>query len=102
MIGEFNILIGFPTERDIEPCFQPMRELPVLLRNQRNLNPIRPREINFIKLPVESRWPNLLKEIGAFPSTSQARKNGWNKDIPDGWSEVKIGRRFIFVLKITG
>ncbi len=30
--------------------------------------------------------------IGAFPSRSQARKNGWDRPIPMGYSEHKIGK----------
>jgi hypothetical protein len=36
------------------------------------------------------RMPQLLKAIGAFDSTTTAAKNGWNKDIPFGYSEHKI------------
>ena len=84
MIGEFNILIGNPDERNVEVCFGPL--LP---------------DDDFIQMDAETRWPQLLKAIGAFRSTSQARKNGWNKDIEEGWSQVRVGRKTICVLKVT-
>lgn len=34
--------------------------------------------------PETWRMPNVLKALGAFESTSQARKNGWDLDIPEG------------------
>jgi hypothetical protein len=55
-----------------------------------------------IVCPRNFRWPQLLARLGCFPSTSQARKNGWDRDIEGGWSEVTIGkarRIYIYVLK---
>lgn len=77
-----NIIIGRPDSRDIESLFDPGEE------------PI-------IEIPEDFRWPQLLKHLGIFSSTGQARKNGWDKDIPEGWSEVifKKKRKVIFVLK---
>jgi hypothetical protein len=56
----------------------------------------------FTRVPIEMTWAHLLAYLQCFPSISQARKNGWNKDIPEGWSEVTIGkarRLYIYVLK---
>ena len=56
----------------------------------------------FIQAPTEVTWAHLLAALKCFPSVSQARKNGWDKEIPEGWSEVTIGkarRLFIYVLK---
>ncbi len=41
---------------------------------------------------------------GAFPSVSQARKNGWDRPIPFGFSEFKVGKhkRCIFILNRIG
>ena len=36
---------------------------------------------------------HLLHFAGLFPSVSSARKNGWNKPIPSGFSEFTIGKR---------
>ena len=41
---------------------------------------------------------------GAFPSVSQARKNGWDRPVPFGFSEFKVGKRkrCIFILNRIG
>jgi len=46
------------------------------------------------KMPVASRMPQVMKMLGCFPSASQASKNGWNRDIPAGFSEhaIKTGK----------
>jgi len=36
---------------------------------------------------------HLVFFTGVFPSVSQARKNGWNKPIPKGFSEFVIGKK---------
>lgn len=88
--GEFNIIIGSPSERDIDVCF-----FSPPVKSQTDICD------DFIWGDENWQWPQLLKEIKAFPSTGQARKNGWNKPIDDGFSEIKIGRRKICVLKCT-
>ena len=35
---------------------------------------------------------HLIAFAGVFPSVGQARKNGWNKEIPKGFSEFVIGK----------
>jgi hypothetical protein len=42
-------------------------------------------------------------EFHTFVSRSDARRNGWDRDIPEGWSDFQIGklRRRICILKIT-
>ncbi len=45
--------------------------------------------------PLEEGWimAHILANIGLFPSVSQARKNGWDKPIPSGFSDFKgIGK----------
>lgn len=37
--------------------------------------------------PEGWRMPNVMKALGAFQSTTAARKNGWNLDIPEGHSQ---------------
>jgi len=82
-LQEFNILIGVTEEGDKELFFGP-------------LSP----EDEFIELPADVRWPQLLVKIGMFPSLGQAKKNGWDKDIEPGFSEHKVGKRRIFILKV--
>ncbi len=82
---EMNILIGKGiTETDKELFF--------------NYTP----EDKFQEFPVETKFPQLLKALGIFPSTSEARRNGWDKDIPCGWTDFEIGKlkKRISILKI--
>ena len=37
--------------------------------------------------------PNLLKELGVFPSTSEARRAGRTGPIPEGWTELKASKK---------
>lgn len=41
----------------------------------------------------ETELPNLLKEIGVYKSTSQARKAGRCGRVPDGWSVIKASKK---------
>ena len=36
---------------------------------------------------------HLMHFAGIFPSVGIARKNGWNKPIPEGFSEFTVGKR---------
>jgi hypothetical protein len=53
----------------------------------------------FVMVPSGTTWAHVLAGIGCFPSISQARKNGWNKAIEDGFTPTfKVGkahRKFI-------
>jgi hypothetical protein len=86
---EFNILIGDGILEDLDKrlFFGPLEDWD-----------------KFIKLDLAFRFPQLMRQLGIFPSTSQAMKQGWNKDIPCGFSEWKIGQgknlKRIFILKI--
>lgn len=40
--------------------------------------------------PVEWRMPQLMRSLGAFKSASAASKNGWNFDIPEGFSQHSV------------
>ena len=42
--------------------------------------------------PANETMAHLMVQAGAFPSVTMARKNGWNKPIPEGWSEAKVGK----------
>ena len=43
---------------------------------------------------IEPEWSmaNIMMVVGIFPSVNQARKNGWNKPIPDGFSDIRVGK----------
>ena len=50
------------------------------------------------------RFPQLLSKLGIFKSVSDAKRNGWDKDIPEGYNEYKIGKHpisYIYILKVT-
>lgn len=53
----------------------------------------------FVMVPPEASWAHVLAGIGCFPSISQARKNGWNKPIEEGFTPTfkvgKAARKFI-------
>lgn len=59
----------------------------------------------FFSAPVEWRMPQLVKALGAFKSAGEAKRNGWDKDIPEGWSQhvIRIGhiRGVIHILKLV-
>jgi hypothetical protein len=87
---EFNILIGDGIIEEVDwPLF---------------FNPM-PME-KFIRLEPQARFPHLMRQLGIFPSASQAIKAGWDKDIPEGLSHWVIGkgkstRKDIWILKIS-
>jgi hypothetical protein len=62
----------------------------------------------FIVVPSDTPWAHVLAGIGCFPSISQARKNGWNRPIEEGFTfTFKVGkahRKFItaFCAKDSG
>jgi len=48
---------------------------------------------------INSSWmmAHIMHRIGLFPSVGIARKNGWNKAIPEGFSEWTVGKNKIKV-----
>jgi len=55
---------------------------------------------------IEDHWimAHILHASGNFLSVSQARKNGWNKPIPDGFTMLTVGKKQrkkdIFILNV--
>ena len=43
---------------------------------------------------IEDHWimAHIMHAVGIFPSVGQARKNGWNKPIEDGWTDIIVGK----------
>lgn len=80
-----NVIVGDVSDDDIDLLFGPDEDEVV------------------ITVPTDFRWPQLLKLLGVFSSAGQARKNGWDKDIEEGWSEAlfKKQRKAVFILKVT-
>ena len=59
----------------------------------------------FIRCPVDVEFPSLWKTFGFFESTSQARRCGWKKPIPDGFTEPffigkKHRKRLVTIFKV--
>lgn len=49
---------------------------------------------NEMFVEIQDNWTmaNIVVALGIFPSMSQARSNGWNKPIPKGFSDIRIGK----------
>ena len=51
---------------------------------------------------LKDNWmlAHVMHVSGLFPSVSAARKNGWNKPIPNGFSEFTVGKdkKKVFIL----
>lgn len=56
-----------------------------------------------ITMSRETKFPDLLHKLGIFKSKSDARRNGWDKEIPLGYHHIVVGklRHSIEVLKTT-
>lgn len=82
--GEVNLIVltGNVFQSDLESFFGPLRHDDV-----------------FVFVNPDTSWAHVLAKIGPFRSVSDARKNGWNKPIAEGFtSEFKVGKaRRIFV-----
>lgn len=44
------------------------------------------------EMPVTTTFADIMVKFAIFPSKGQAKKNGWDKPIPPGWSEWVIGK----------
>lgn len=79
----FNIIIGGVSGKDLDLFFGPFEKDEVVFHLSK------------------SEWGSLLATLGIFSSATQARKNGWGKDIPDGFSEARFKkqRTVVFVFK---
>lgn len=59
-----------------------------------------------IFIEIQDHWlmAHILHQAGIFPSVSQARKNGWNDPIPNGFNILTVGKKAkkktIFILNI--
>ena len=83
---EINVIIGTITDDDVNLFFGPIRDDDI-----------------FVRLPIDTRFPTVMHTFGFFKSKSQARKNGWDKDVPEGFFSQRIGKkkRLLTILKIT-
>jgi len=77
IMNEFNVLLGNFEDGDKDLFFGPLTESDVWVT------------------PDHNSLPQLLKELGFFESNSQARKAGWDGQIPRGFSDFVIGKKKI-------
>jgi len=56
------------------------------------LGPDPEKDTTFIKFDENFTMADIAVATGKFPSITQARKNGWNGDIPIGFTEKTIGK----------
>lgn len=86
---EYNVLIGNGVqESDKELFFGPLTK-----------------DDKFITMQDNVRWPDVLVECNIFKSKNDARRNGWNKEIEEGFTDrQRLGKlkHRIIVLKILG
>jgi hypothetical protein len=54
-----------------------------------------------VQFGLDAQWPQVLKALSIFKSGSDARRNGWDKDVDNGWSEARFKkqRKTIFCFK---
>ena len=78
---EINFFHEDSTEKDIELLLGPIEE---------NDGP-------FIPFDDSCIMAHLMVKGGLFPSVSQARKNGWNKPIPKGYTQFPFGKKRLMV-----
>lgn len=57
----------------------------------------------FIIITEPMKMAHLLYKLNLFTSVGQAKKAGWDKEIPAGYSEFVIGKlkKELFILNIT-
>lgn len=81
-----NFISKNTTEKDLNLFFGP-------LKNE-----------EFIEIQPKWCMAHIMHNIGLFKSITQARKNGWDKPIPEGWTEITVGQKAkkqdIFILNI--
>lgn len=59
--------------------------------------------IEAVEFDTGQTLAHIMQRAGVFPSVADARRNGWNKPIPDGYSQFIVGKRKlrIFILNHT-
>jgi hypothetical protein len=85
---EKNVIVGSIPESDLDLFFGPLENDDI-----------------FVVFPADTKFPDVAVAFGIFSSKSQARKNGWGGDIPNGfWDKERIGKlnHRITILKIIG
>jgi hypothetical protein len=83
----------------------PFSEFQVIVDNgfvqQRDLDLIGFHDKGTLRVPETWSLADVLVAVGIFTSKGQARKSGWAKPIPDGFSEIRISQFLLFCWKPT-
>jgi len=99
-MNEFNFFKS-SLESDRDLFFGPLEWNRIVHLEAMGSEPERDVSISEIEIfiPIEDNWTmaNIMSIVGIFPSVSQARKNGWNKPIPEGFSDMRVGKSKIRV-----
>ena len=77
---DYNFIKSSQEEKDKELFFSPITN-----------------DDTFIKIEDHMVMAHLIFAAGIFPSVSQARNNGWNKPIPEGFSDFRVGKNKVRV-----
>lgn len=72
---DYNFIKSSQEEKDKELFFSPIDK-----------------DDKFIQIEDHMNMAHLVFAAGIFPSVSQARNNGWNKPIPEGFSDIRVGK----------
>lgn len=80
-MAEFNI---------VGPNFNSTTDTKLFTSVQEDEEGIQPELTPLVESDVS--MAHLLARLGKFQSISEAKKNGWAKPIPSGWSEFTIGK----------
>lgn len=65
------------------------------------LGPFDPEDGPFIEIEPQWSMAHIMHAAGAFPSVGQAKKNGWDRPIPGGYSEHTVGKRRLRIFILT-
>lgn len=76
MVGEFNFFSS-SNENDKDLFFGPLDEE------------------EFINIEEKDIMAHLMVKAGIFNSVSDARRNGWDKLIPKGFTDLRVGKKKI-------
>lgn len=82
---EFNMVHESVSDKDIELI----------------LGPLEPSDGPFIRFDDSWTMAHIMNAAGIFKSVSEARKNGWNKPIPNGFSHHVVTKRKINIFILS-
>lgn len=65
------------------------------------MGPLEPEDGPFVTIAETWTMAHIMHAAGIFPSVGQARRNGWDRPVPTGFSEFTVTKRRmkIFIMK---